>query len=104
MIFLASVCSRFQIVSLIFAKGLDFFKCVMLLVSWSESVEKALQAIEQRGDGDLAPLVNVLQVMEATLNVLADSVLHEQPPVRRKKLEHLVRICGLYSIKQRESF
>jgi len=59
-------------------------------VSWSESVEKALQSIEQRGDGDVAPMTTVLQVMEATLNVLADSVLHEQPPVRRKKLEHLV--------------
>lgn len=72
----------------------------MLLVSWSESVEKALQAIEQRGDSDLGPLINVLQVMEATLNVLADSVLHEQPPVRRKKLEHLVSNCGLHRRNQ----
>jgi len=46
--------------------------------------------MEQRGDGDMAPLSGVLQILEATLNVLADSVLHEQPPVRRKKLEHLV--------------
>lgn len=59
-------------------------------ISWSESAEKALQAIEQKGDKDVTPMVNVLQVVEATLNVLADSVLHEQPPVRRKKLEHLV--------------
>jgi len=59
-------------------------------ISWSESVEKALQGIEQKGDGDVTPLSAVLAIMEATLNVLADSVLHEQPPVRRKKLEHLV--------------
>lgn len=65
------------------------FHCTSF-VSWSESVEKALQTIEQRGDGDVTPMSAVLQVMEATLNVLADSVLHEQPPVRRKKLEHLV--------------
>ena len=59
-------------------------------ISWSEMVEKALQGIEQKGDGDSSPLTAVQGVMEATLNVLADSVLHEQPPVRRKKLEHLV--------------
>ena len=66
---------------------LFMFVCVF---SWSESVEKALQAIEQRGDGNTGPMSVVLETMESTLNVLADSVLHEQPPVRRKKLEHLV--------------
>ena len=58
--------------------------------SWSENVDKSLQAMEQRGDSDMSPITGVLQILEATLNVLADSVLHEQPPVRRKKLEHLV--------------
>jgi len=46
--------------------------------------------MEQRGDNDMSPISEVLQILEVTLNVLADSVLHEQPPVRRKKLEHLV--------------
>jgi dynein heavy chain 1 len=60
-------------------------------ISWSESLEKALQTIEQSGNAsDLGPTKGVLEVVEATLNVLADSVLHEQPPVRRRKLEHLV--------------
>ena len=59
-------------------------------ISWSECVEKALQTIEQKGGGNFGPTEEVLLIMEATLNVLADSVLHEQPPVRRKKLEHLV--------------
>jgi len=58
--------------------------------SWSESIDKSLQAMEQRGDNDMSPISEVLQILEVTLNVLADSVLHEQPPVRRKKLEHLV--------------
>jgi len=58
--------------------------------SWSENIDKSLQSVEQRGDGDVSAISGVLQILEATLNVLADSVLHEQPPVRRKKLEHLV--------------
>ena len=32
----------------------------------------------------------VLSNVQATLNVLADTVLMEQPPLRRRKLEHLV--------------
>lgn len=41
-------------------------------------------------ENKLAPLEKVLAQVENTLNVLADSVLQEQPPLRRKKLEHLV--------------
>lgn len=60
-------------------------------ISWSEDVEKALQTIEASGGkASTEPVQKVLQVVESTLNVLADSVLHEQPPVRRRKLEHLV--------------
>lgn len=40
--------------------------------------------------GSVGPVEGVLKVVQSTLNVLADSVLQEQPPVRRKKLEHLV--------------
>ena len=62
-------------------------------ISWSESVDAALQAIStQSNTQDLGPLTAVLQSVESTLNVLADSVLLDQPPVRRKKLEHLVSI------------
>lgn len=59
-------------------------------IAWSENVEAALS----NGGGDMqAVQVNV----EATLTVLADSVLMEQPPLRRRKLEHLVnsRSCLL---------
>ncbi len=59
-------------------------------VVWSENCENALQQIEKSGNSDMKPVEEVLKVVEATLNVLADSVLQEQPPVRRQKLEHLV--------------
>lgn len=54
-------------------------------IAWSENVETALS-----GNGDAATLQSVLSNVEVTLNVLADSVLMEQPPLRRRKLEHLV--------------
>ena len=50
-------------------------------IIWSSSVEEGLNT---------NTLEDVLKVVEGTLNVLADSVLQEQPPVRRKKLENLV--------------
>ena len=34
----------------------------------------------------------VLKMVDNTLTVLTDFVLEEQPPVRRRKLENLVRI------------
>lgn len=59
-------------------------------IDWSENVENALTTIAGGGNMDL--LQNVLTNVEATLNLLADTVLMEQPPLRRRKLEHLVRI------------
>ena len=60
-------------------------------IAWSESCEYALQTISTSSNqNDLEPVLKVLRVVEATLNILADSVLQEQPPVRRRKLEHLV--------------
>ena len=59
-------------------------------ILWSEDVEGALQAISSVGDGKLDPLERVLVQVESTLTVLADSVLQEQPALRRRKLEHLI--------------
>ena len=60
-------------------------------VTWSTNVEGALQTLQaQSSPGEMGPMSEVLTIIEGTLNVLADCVLHEQPPVRRKKLEHLV--------------
>lgn len=58
-------------------------------IAWSENVESALTAIS--GGGDMTLMQGVLSIVEGTLNVLADTVLMEQPPIRRRKLEHLVR-------------
>ncbi|XP_032633296.1 cytoplasmic dynein 1 heavy chain 1 [Chelonoidis abingdonii] len=57
-------------------------------IAWSENVESALNGMG--GGGDSSPLHSVLANVEVTLNVLADSVLMEQPPLRRRKLEHLI--------------
>ncbi|XP_021916205.1 dynein heavy chain, cytoplasmic isoform X6 [Zootermopsis nevadensis] len=59
-------------------------------ILWSEDVEAALHQISTAGDQKMPPLERVLSQVETTLNVLADSVLQEQPPLRRKKLEHLI--------------
>ncbi|XP_045484392.1 dynein heavy chain, cytoplasmic isoform X1 [Pieris rapae] len=53
-------------------------------ILWSEDVDAAL--VGGGGDG----LKRVLSHVENMLNILADSVLQEQPPLRRKKLEHLI--------------
>ncbi|XP_064603299.1 cytoplasmic dynein 1 heavy chain 1-like isoform X2 [Liolophura sinensis] len=58
-------------------------------ISWSEAVDGALTNIANK-PADMSPIASVLSSVESTLNVLADSVLHEQPPVRRRKLEHLI--------------
>ncbi|KAF4101796.1 hypothetical protein G5714_016596 [Onychostoma macrolepis] len=57
-------------------------------IDWSENVENALTTIA--GGVDMGPLQAVLVNVEATLNLLADTVLMEQPPLRRRKLEHLI--------------
>lgn len=65
-------------------------------IAWSTNVDAALS-----GTGP-SELDGVLNIVQGTLTVLADSVLQEQPPVRRRKLEHLVRLasggCGLYVV------
>ncbi|XP_074099131.1 dynein heavy chain, cytoplasmic isoform X3 [Cotesia typhae] len=58
-------------------------------ILWSEDVEAALHEAQSQSS-DKNPLERVLTQVEGTLNVLADSVLQEQPPLRRKKLEHLI--------------
>jgi hypothetical protein len=54
-------------------------------VSWSEDIEKFLN---YEKNVDLQP---ALRQIESTLGILADLVLADQPTVRRRKLEHLVR-------------
>ena len=69
-------------------------------IAWSESMDVALTAVEKAGGNDLSAMQGVLDVVQSTLNVLADSVLQEQPPVRRRKLEHLVSAAGTKSFSE----
>ena len=66
-------------------------------IAWSSTVEAALLNLQGQATGsktDFGPVQEVLRIVEGTLTVLADCVLQEQPPVRRKKLEHLVSSNG----------
>ena len=64
-------------------------------IAWSENIEAALTTVA--AGGDMSPMYSVQKYVEATLNVLADTVLMEQPPLRRRKLEHLVRDARSHS-------
>ena len=59
-------------------------------IAWSESVEIALTNISKDSSLCVKPLEACLQTCESTLQILADCVLQDQPPIRRKKLEHLI--------------
>ena len=64
-------------------------------IAWSESVEAALRQLESNSElanktDDTNPLQSVLRNVEETLRILADSVLHDQAAIRRRKLEHLI--------------
>lgn len=75
----------------------DKYQAQLIVLSsqivWSENCEVALQSCD---NGNMNPLQAILEIVEATLTVLADSVLQEQPPVRRIKLEHLVICCDFF--------
>lgn len=77
-----------------YMKWLDLYQAQIIIlafqISWSEQIEMALNQIQTKQDNNMKPLNEVLQNVESTLEVLADSVLEEQPPLRRKKLEHLI--------------
>lgn len=63
-------------------------------ISWSECAETALKAIEASvglvDKVETNPLHTVLTNVENTLKMLANSVLHDQPAIRRRNLEHLI--------------
>lgn len=77
---------------------IDLFQAQIVVLAvqimWSEEVEAALQSVSSSTEpkAGVKALQPALKQVEATLNVLADSVLQEQPPLRRRKLEHLVII------------
>lgn len=70
----------------LFMDWVDRFPAQLIVLAaqiwWCDGVEAAV--------GNKPKLELVLKRVDNTLTVLADSVLHEQPPLRRKKLEHLI--------------
>jgi hypothetical protein len=50
-------------------------------ISWSEQIDAALQAVEKAGGSDLGPVSGVLDVVMSTLDVLANSVVHEEAQI-----------------------
>ncbi len=58
-------------------------------ISWSECIENSLKGLESGKEG-VGSLQKVLKNVENTLTILADSVLLDQPVLRRRKLEHLI--------------
>lgn len=59
-------------------------------IAWSESIEYALTTISKNPSLGFKPLDECLKNCESTLQILAEYVLLDQPPIRRKKLEHLI--------------
>ncbi len=79
----------------LFTNWLDKYQtqlvCLNAQIGWCKKIDQALKSIEDSSNkSDLDPLRKVLTSVENILNVLADSVLKDQPMLRRKKLEHMV--------------
>ena len=83
----------------------DKYQAQLVILSaqifWSEQCENALGSIP---NGDSSKVQEVLTVVEKTLNILADSVLQEQPHVRRLKLEQLVCLVFCVSLYNSSNF
>ncbi|KAL3321193.1 Cytoplasmic dynein 1 heavy chain 1 [Cichlidogyrus casuarinus] len=78
-----------------FLKWVDAYQAQLLVLAaqivWTETVENAFnQMAGKPSEPGSSPLSSALASVESMLNVLADSVLYEQPAVRRQKLETLI--------------
>lgn len=77
-----------------YIKWLDTYQAqiavLAAVITWSESVEVALTSISKDPGLGVRPLEECLKTCDSTLQILADCVLQDQPPIRRKKLEHMI--------------
>lgn len=77
-----------------YIKWLDTYQAQIAVlaaqIAWSESVEFALNTISKDPGLGMKPLEDCLKGCENTLQILAECVLQDQPPIRRRKLEHLI--------------
>ena len=87
-----------------YIEWIDMFQIQLVVltaqIGWCQRIDTALMEMEKSENGSMDPLEDALKKVESILYVLADSVLKDQPSLRRKKLEHLVsklwRNFGLY--------
>ncbi|KAL1922601.1 uncharacterized protein VTP21DRAFT_10140 [Calcarisporiella thermophila] len=59
-------------------------------IVWTELVERSLTSMHDGNRSDVGPLENALHLVERTLNILADTVLLDLLPIKRRKCEHLI--------------
>ncbi|KXS20765.1 hypothetical protein M427DRAFT_130976 [Gonapodya prolifera JEL478] len=73
---------------------IDRFPAQLVILStqilWTQSVDRALHAIEARGTKTFDVLKPAADKVENVLNALADAVLTDLAPLTRKKCEHLI--------------
>ena len=65
---------------------MDWLDLYLTQVLWSEQVEEVFS----KGGDTATGMKNVLENVEMLLEILANCVLQEQPPLRRKKIENLI--------------
>ncbi|CAF0789670.1 unnamed protein product [Didymodactylos carnosus] len=77
-----------------FINWLDQYQAQLVVLAfqvlWSENVQRLLEKLGQGSKNSEDGLHSALKQIELTLVMLADLVLADQPPVRRRKLEHLI--------------
>lgn len=59
-------------------------------ITWTMSVEQALVSVAESADHSVVPLETALSQVLRSLDVLADTVLQDLAPIKRRKCEHLI--------------
>ena len=59
-------------------------------IIWTLSVDKALTTMSEGDQNDQTPINDAIGYVLRGLEVLADTVLQDLPPTKRKKCEHLI--------------
>lgn len=91
---MSSIYTAEEIDSNLFLEWVDKYPAQLVVLAaqviWTQSVEKALVTMNDGDKADQAPLNEAFRLVERGLNVLADTVLMDLAPIKRRKCEHLV--------------
>ncbi|CAG8442752.1 1825_t:CDS:10 [Diversispora eburnea] len=83
-----------ELVTKTFLDWIEKFPAQLVVVAaqiiWTQTVDKALSTMEQKDPNDQTPLKGALDYVLRALDVLADTVLQDLTPTKRKKCEHLI--------------